>query len=447
MRQIVARPGSATGTRSCQNVAMSLTPDVPSSSAVNLRRLITLRNIALAGQLLAVWVAVTTLHMALPLRPLVAIIAAMAVVNLLIWWRMRRPRTVREVELFAQLALDVAALTALLYFSGGSTNPFIILYLLPLALTAAALPAGYAWVMALVTVACYTWLMFFYVPLPHGHAGHESDFGLHVLGMWLGFVLSAALIAWFAVRMAETRRSRDRLLARMREDELRNERILALGTLAAGAAHELGTPLATMAVLAKELEGEAVTPAAREQLQVLRGQIDRCKAILSTLTASAGESRAEGGGPQPLEEYLASLIEQWRAIRLGVSVQRRFEGPRPSPQIVADQTLSQAIVSILNNAADASPQQVEVAAHWSEQALELEVCDRGEGLRPDVARHTGRPFFTTKAPGQGMGLGLFLAHATLDRFGGSVRLYNREGGGVCTRLTLPLSSLRVSTAP
>jgi len=427
---------------------MNPTPPLPSSSAINLRRLIALRNIALAGQLLAVWIAVTSLHITLPLRPLITVIAGMAAVNLLTWWRVHRPWPVREIEFFAHLALDVAEFTALLYFSGGSTNPFVILYLLPLALTAVALPAAYAWAMAAVTVGCYTLLMFFYVPLPHSHVGHESDFSLHVIGMWLGFLLSAALIAWFAVRMGETRRSRDRLLAQMREDELRNERILALGTLAAGAAHELGTPLSTMAVLAKELERDAGSaPATREQLRILRGQIDRCKSILSTLSATAGESRAEGGGREPLENFLAGLIDQWQATRLGVSATRRFEGPRPSPQVVADQTLNQAIVSILNNAADASPQHVEVSARWSEQALELEVCDRGEGLRPDVARDAGRPFFTTKAPGQGMGLGLFLAHATLKRFGGSVRLYNRDGGGVCTRLTLPLSSLRVDGVP
>ena len=211
---------------------MNPTPPLPSSTAINLRRLIALRNIALAGQLLAVWIAVTSLHIMLPLRPLIAVIAGMAAVNLLTWWRVHRPWPVREIEFFAHLALDVAEFTALLYFSGGSTNPFVILYLLPLALTAVALPAAYAWAMAAVTVGCYTLLMFFYIPLPHGHVGHESDFSLHVIGMWLGFLLSATLIAWFAVRMGETRRSRDRLLAQMREDELRNERILALGTLA-----------------------------------------------------------------------------------------------------------------------------------------------------------------------------------------------------------------------
>jgi two-component system, sensor histidine kinase RegB len=427
-----------------QSPHMKLTLTPVSSTAINLRRVVVLRCIALAGQLLAVWVAVTSLHMALPLEPLIGIIAAMALLNFLTWLRMQRPLPVSESELFAHLVLDAAALTALLYFSGGSTNPFVMLYLLPLALSAAALPASYAWAMAAVTVACDTMLMFFYLPLPHSHSPTEDDFGLHVLGMWLGFVLSAALIAWFAVRMAETRRSRDQLVAQMREDELRNERILALGTLATGVAHELGTPLSTMAVLTKELGQDAGdSPSTRAGLRLLREQIDRCKSILATLSASAGASRAEGGGRMPLENYLDELLRDWKATRLGVQARHRFDGPRPSPEIVAEQTLSQAIVNILNNAADASPENIEVNARWNEKDVVLEICDRGTGLTPDAEQAAGQPFFTTKAPGQGVGLGLFLAHATLNRFGGNVRLYNREGGGVCTRLTLPLSSLRV----
>ena len=418
------------------------TPDV-SSNAINLRRLVVLRCIALAGQFLAVWVAVTSLHMALPLRPLIGIIAALALFNFLTWLRLQRPWPVVETELFGHLVLDVAALTALLYFSGGSTNPFVILYLLPLALTAAALPAGYAWAMVAVSIACYSLLMFYYIPLPHSHAEHD-DFGLHVFGMWLGFLLSAALIAWFAVRMGETRRSRDRLLAQMREDELRNERIVALGTLAAGAAHELGTPLSTMAVLAREMERDASAASPlRDNLRVLREQIDRCKSILSSLSASAGAARAEGGRRLRLENYLVEVVNHWQGMRHGVSVRRHFEGTQPSPEIVAEQTLSQAIVNILNNAADSSPENVEISARWNEQELTLEISDRGQGLTPDAARTAGQPFFSTKAPGQGLGLGLFLAHATLRRLGGSVQMYNREGGGLCTQLIMPLSSLRV----
>jgi two-component system sensor histidine kinase RegB len=425
---------------------MSHTPPLSSSTAINLRRLIMFRCIALTGQFLAVWVAVNSLHMSLPLRPLIVVIAAMALFNFLTWLRIQRPWPVGEAELFVHLVLDVAVLTALLYFSGGSTNPFVILYLLPLALTAAALPMGYAWAMAAVSVACYTLLMFFYIPLPRSHAAHGDDFGLHVLGMWLGFLLSAGLIAWFAVRMAETQRSRDRLLAQMREDELRNERILALGTLAAGAAHELGTPLSTMAIVTREMANAAsATPDMGENLRILRDQIDRCKTILSNLSASAGQTRAEGGGRLSLEDYLDGVLRDWQGTRLGVTPRRRFEGPRPAPEIVTEHTLSQAITNILNNAADASPENIDITARWNERELVLEVCDRGKGLTTAAAEHVGHPFFTTKEAGKGLGLGLFLAHATLNRFGGAVRLYNREGGGVCTQLTLPLSNLLVKS--
>ncbi len=414
------------------------------STAINLQRLIVLRWIVLGGQVLAVWVALTFLRISLPWQALIVIIAVVALINFLTWWRTRRSWPVLELELFAQLIFDGVALTALLYFSGGATNPFVILYLLPLALTAAALSTVYAWSMVAATVACYTSLMFFYVPLLHGENSHDDNFGLHVFGMWLGFVVSAALIAWFAVHMAETRRSRDRLLAQMREDELRNDRLVALGTLAAGAAHELGTPLSTMAVLAKEMERDtAVSQPMYKHLRVMRDQIDRCKSILSTISASAGQSRAEGGKRLALEIYLEKVIQDWRAMRVGVHVQYRFQGERPAPEILAEQTLSQAITSILNNAADASLDNVEVNARWDEQELVLDICDRGAGLTPDALRDAGQPFFTTKASDQGLGLGLFLAHATLQRFGGTIHLYNRDGGGVCTQVMLPLAGLRV----
>lgn len=414
---------------------------LPNTLVINLWRLVVLRCIALAGQLLAVWTASVPLHVDLPLRPVFGILATMALVNFLTWLRTRHPRPVTENELFAHLVLDVAGLTGLFYFTGGSTNPFMILYLLPLALTAAALPAGYTWTMVAVSVTCYSLLVFFHPSLPSHHA-HQDNFSLHVRGMWLGFVSSATLIAWFAVRMANTRRSRDQLLAQMREDELRTERLVALGTLAAGTAHELGTPLSTMAVLVGEMERDPGTSSTlRGNLRVLRDQLERCKSILSTLSASAGAARAEGGGCLPIEEYLASVVEQWQSLRHDVSVRRYFKGVEPAPRIVAERTLGQAITNILNNAADSSPNDVEISARWDARELILEVCDRGEGLTPEAARAAGQPFFTTK--GQGLGLGLFLAHATLRRLGGTVRMYNRAGGGACTRLELPLSNLRV----
>ena len=227
---------------------------------------------------------------------------------------------------------------------------------------------------------------------------------------------------------------------------MRDERLVALGTLAAGAAHELGTPLATMAVLAKDLESEcAATPDLAEPFQVLRSQIARCKEILSQLAISAGQMRAEGGRDQSLDQYLQRIVEHWQKGRPAVVIRRSWEGTQPPPRIVADQTLTQAITNILNNAADASEQAVEVSGRWDERELRLEICDRGDGVSAAAASHAGEPFFTTKPPGQGLGLGLFLAQSTIRRLGGSVELFNRQEGGACTRIVLPLLGLTMAS--
>ena len=421
---------------------MSLAPNPPSLSpaATNLRRLLVLRVIILAGALLALGFAVARLGMLLPVRPILLTLAGLAAASLATLWRLRLAVPVRDGEIFGHLLLDVAALTVLLYFTGGSSNPFVTLYLLPLAIAAAALPAGFVWAMAATTTACYSALFFWHVPLgPDAHA-HSADFSIHVFGMWIGYVLSAGLIAGFAVKMRNTLREREQALAVLRETALRQERAVALGTLAAGAAHELGTPLSTMAVLVKDIEPEQGVSA--DKLGILRAQIARCKEILASLSSAAGQVRAEAGRSLPLDEFLRELLDRWQAARPGVSAATRFAGPQPAPRIVAEQTLAQAITNILNNAADASPANVEVEAHWTADVLTLAIADRGPGLAPELAGSAGQAILTTKS--DGLGLGLFLAYTTLQRFGGEVRLTNRDGGGVLCRLTLPLIALRVS---
>ena len=425
-------------------------PPVFDPSVLNLRRLVMLRSVLIVGQILAVWVASHALDVPLPLVAIGTIIAAFVVLNVLTWWRLRLHHAVMESELFGHLLLDVAVLTGLLYLTGGSANPFVSLLLLPLTIAVTALPGRYSWAMAAITVACYSILMVFYVPLPRGHdAQFAGDFALHVLGMWFNFVLSAGIIAYFVLKMGNTLRERDRALAQAREKALRDERLVALGTLAAGAAHELGTPLATIAVLAKDLEQACAAvnapPDMRDNLVVLRDQVARCKGILSTMAASAGQVRAESGQRFSLDSYLRNIVQQWQAMRPGIIVQYHADGSHPAPSIAGEKTLAQAIMNILNNAADASPEHVAIEARWSATELRMDICDRGEGLTPITQEHAGQMLFTTKAPDQGLGLGLFLAHATLSRFGGSVQLFNREGGGACTRVVLPLTQLM--TAP
>lgn len=415
----------------------------PSSAAINLQRLVVYRYLVLAGLLIGV-LAAATRDFALPLPSLLAVIAVFAALNVVTSLRLRRfERPVGERELFFHLFADVLILAALLYFTGGSTNPFVSLFLIPLTLAAASLPGRFAWAIAGAALLCYSLLMVWYIPLPHRDA---DSFNIHVLGMWFGFLLSAILISYFAVKMSATLRERERALAQARENALRDERLVALGTLAAGAAHELGTPLATMAVLVKELEGEcSLTPNLCTPLRVMRDQIARCKDILAKLSVSAGQTRAEAGRGHALDQYLSQLTEQWHSGRPAVSLRQHWQGTQPAPRIIADQTLTHAITNILNNAADASEQDVEVNGRWTERELCLEICDSGAGVSAAVASHAGEPFFTTKPPGKGLGLGLFLAQSSIRRLGGSVQLLNRAEGGACARIVLPLSALSLSS--
>lgn len=409
----------------------------------NLQRLFLLRNIVIAAQCLTFALAYWVLEMQLPWTEMVTVAALLALLNLATWFRLRRNWPVSSVEFFAQLLIDVFALSALLYFSGGSTNPFISLYLLPLTIAAAALPWAYTWLMAAITISCYTLLLFYYVPLPHDHEEHISEFNLHVSGMWLAFVLSTVLIAWFVVKMGISIRERDKDLALAREQALRNEQIIALGTLAAGAAHELGTPLATMAIVTGELQNDYKENSEfQKSIRILRDQITHCKHTLTQLLADAGQARAEDGSGEAADYFLRQVLEKWQLMRPSVKFTYHGKGVQPAPQILNTQLLSQSILNLLNNAADASLKHIEIEANWNDHELQLEILDYGEGLTGEAAQRAGEAFFTSKAPGQGFGIGLFLANANIERFGGSVRLTNREGGA-CTKVILPL--IRQST--
>ncbi len=411
----------------------------------HLRRLVLLRAVAVVSQCVALALVYRILAINLEWFPMLITVAAQVGLNLLTWWRLRADYPVSNPELFAQLCADVLALSVLLYYGGGSTNPFISLFLLPLVIAAAALPRSYTWAMAGITTGCYTLLMKFYVPLPTGsehdgahHAVPQGDaFNMHVIGMWLGFVISAVVVAYFVVKMAQAVRERDETLARVREETLRNERIVALGTQAAGAAHELGTPLSTLSVIIGELKRDnAVLPDWRDNLVILDDQVRICKRILSKLLANAQDTVTQTALAQPLEQFLAATLDEWQLLRPAVHYHYQASGTQPAPQLHIDQTLRAALLNLLNNAADASPDEINIHAYWDERRFTLEIHDHGHGLTPEAAARAGSAFFTTKEDGRG--LGLFLANATVERLGGKVRLFNREGGGATTEVILPL---------
>jgi len=415
----------------------------------NLKRLVVFRNVVIISELLAIELAVNLFDVMLPVVPMLAVVGFYSLFNIFVWQRQRKLTSNSANEFFLHLVVDVLALAVLLYFAGGSGNPFVSMFLLPLVIVASTLPKRYIWIMAAVTLACYTLLMLINLPLSsamtgHHHGGHGNhDFDLHVLGMWFSFLLGVGVILFFVVSMAEALRQRDNHLAEIREKALRDEHVVALGTLAAGAAHELSTPLATMAVLSGELSEEyRDIPGLGERLSIFRKQVGRCKEVLSRINASVGQMRAESGRSVTLDAYLQQVVRQWRQSHPQTHLIEQWRGPKPAPAIVADETLTQSIINVLNNAVEVSPRLVEISGEWSGESLELRVCDKGSGFSAGVLESVGTPFFTTKTDGHG--LGLFLSQAVMRRLGGEIRFDNRPEGGACITLRLPLAKLEAN---
>ncbi len=404
----------------------------------NLKRLAYLRSLVIFGELIALLAIRSFTNLQPPLLPLFGIIGLMAVVNIWTWQRARGNADITDAELFFQLVFDVFALTAVLYFTGGATNPFAWFFLIPLMIAATVLSQWITWLMAGLTTVCYSLLMFKFLPLAgQAHMHHDSGFSQHVFGMWFGFVLSAVLVAWFIVGMAQSLRERDRALANARERALRDEQLIALGTLATGAAHELGTPLATMSIVTGELQRNNELPQpVQDKLHILQSQVLRCKEALSVITASAGATQAEGGNIIPVPAFIEQVISLWKGQRIDMELQTSLQTTHMQAQILNERTLQQSIINLLNNAADASPDNLLLNATWNTDELIIEILDHGPGIRPETTQAFGQRQNSNKE--HGMGLGLFLTHATIQRLGGDIELIDRPEGGTCTRIRLPL---------
>lgn len=421
----------------------------------HLRWLYVLRNLMIGGIGLVLFLSVYGLDIPLHEAPLLGTLCIFGAFNWLTKLRLHADFFVTEPELLLHLAWDVFIISVLLYFTGGATNPIAWFFLLPLIIAATVLPQSYTWYLVIFASACYTVLIGYYVPLPEIQPGiapemmpgkvqaimEHNHLELHAFGMWFGFVFSAGLVAYFVVEMANTLRERDRKLAEVRELALRNEQVISLGTLAAGAAHEMGTPLGTMAILLKEMEHdqEGMEDAAlSDKLKILREQVDRCKQALSIMSASAGQARAESGRKMHLNAYLDEVLNQWRSQRPETTLDFDAHGADPTPYIIAERTLTHALINILNNAAEVSPKYVGFRARWNPTRLTLDISDHGPGIREDLFTVLGKRPVTTKE--QGLGVGLFLAHATIERMEGKIEILPRQEPGACIRIQLPLIS-------
>jgi two-component system sensor histidine kinase RegB len=411
----------------------------------NMRQLIQLRWLAVGGQVVTIAVVHFGFGIALPIREMGAALACLVLFNALSRWRWRGLREASNSDLLFGLLVDAAVLTAQLHFSGGATNPFAFLFLLQVILGAVLLSPGSTWFMVGVTSACFVGLSLFSPPLLLAPAPQEGLASRYVQGLLICFLLNASLLTVFIKRINLNLRAREARLADLRQRAAEEEHIVRMGLLASGAAHELGTPLSTLAVILGDWQHmPAFTnhPELAQELAEMQAQVQRCKRIVSGILLSAGEARGEVVQRTTVCRFLDGLVEEWRARHPQPTLvyDNRFGQDLP---MVSDSALQQMICNVLDNAFEASPHWIHVELSRDAGWLLLSVSDAGPGFAPAMLAPLGKPYQSSKGRAGG-GLGLFLAVNVARTLGGRVQARNRSEGGACVSLSLPLAAITLS---
>ena len=412
------------------------------ASYQNMLHLIQLRWIAVVGQLTTIAVVGLGFGVGLPVRSMMLVLACLVLFNLGSQLHLQQRKTVTNRGLFYALLVDVASLTAQLYFSGGIANPFAFLYLLQVILSAVLLEAWSTWTIVAITSACLAGLALVAVPLPLQQADAGRFLGLYVQGVLICFLLNAALLVIFITRINRNLRAGDTQLANLRQRAVEEEHIVRMGLLASGAAHKLGTPLATLSVILgdwRRMPEFTRNAELQDEITEMQAQLKRCKTIVSGILLSAGETRGESAVRTTIKAFLDSLVREWRVSRPVVAFDYVNCLPRDIP-VVFDSALKQMICNILDNALEASPHWLRLEVTLEGEALLLSVSDAGPGFAPAMLADFGKPYQSSKGR-PGGGLGLFLSVNVARTLGGTVLAQNRAEGGALVRVQLPLRAI------
>ncbi|MFN6161830.1 MAG: sensor histidine kinase [Planctomycetota bacterium] len=425
-----------------------------------------LRWIAVAGQLLVIGFVWAVLKIDLPLAPLLALVSATVISNItLMAWALRAVRkhsdksgvvsasyeSIGSQGLGLLLLADVATLTGLLYFSGGAANPFIFFYFANIAVAGIILSRFWMVVITIASVACGAWLLHNATSLAvfkNSPLDYQAPWGVTKLAFLIAYATSCGVLAYFVSMLALEVRQRDRKLAIAEKDRERAQRLEALATLAAGAGHELASPLSTIAVIAGEmsrsLDKQEVPDKVRRDFGLIREELNRCKDILHRMKSGAGEAAAEHLHPVTLRVIIDETTSAMREPQRVIVQMERAVGDFQA--LLPKQALSQALRNLIQNGLDASPDNhsVKVLSTIVMQGEEqrtwlLEIDDQGSGMSDDVLRRIGEPFFTTKEVGEGMGLGVFLTRNVIHGLGGDLRFQRRPDGGTRCTVQIPLT--------
>ncbi len=419
----------------------------PPGPVVTARWLARFRWAVAAGATLALLLGRWPLGVEFPVAGVALLIGLQIASNLWLDWVLRRGTTPTDGTLGGLILFDIAILTALMIATGGPSNPFTISYLVYITLAAVTLNATWTWAAAVASMAGYGVL--FITPLralvdPHaGHAGMDPALS-HQVGMGVAFVVAALLTASFVTRIRLALESRERALAEARRIAAKQERLASLTTLAAGAAHELATPLSAIAVAARELDraaGEHDVPAEiAEDARLIRSQVDRCREILDQMSGRADASVAHEARTLSSRRLVDAMLDTFApADRTRIEIAGTTAAPAVDVPLDA---AARALRTLVKNALEASAPGAPVSVHVraAGDSVRFDVRDHGTGMTATTLARAGEPFFTTKPAGAGFGLGLFLARTFAERWGGSLDLSSTPAAGTTATLRLPIST-------
>ena len=394
----------------------------------------------ITGQLMAIGGVQFGLRLDLPTAPLLTIVAAEVALNVagVILKRRREPQ---EWWLVVLMASDIILFTGLLYFTGGPSNPFSFLYLVQIALAAITVRAAWSWALTGLALLGSAVLFLCDNPMPPG-ISHATYMALHLRGMWVAFGVAAGFIVYFLFRVRRALEKRDSELVESRRASTRQARLASLATLAAGAAHELSTPLGTIAVTVKELERHHACsndPELLSDVRLIRNQVDRCRNILQQLSSDAGQPIGEDWEPLSAPELVQAALS---GLPTDIQVRSEITPAVGNLRLRLPQgALAQALRGLVKNAQEASPKGREVCLRVdaTSEAVLFAIEDHGTGIAEAHLDRLGEPFFTTKPTGSGMGLGIFLARDVAERLGGELTFDSQFGRGTIAFLKVPFS--------
>lgn len=388
------------------------------------------------AQCTALVVAAFALGFELPYGSLWLIVLLFAVWNTGTTYFLRRERLQNsEFQVLLQLGVEIVTLTGLLYFTGGATNPFVSLYLVPIALGAIVLPRRMAIAVMLCAMTCYTVLMFHFEPLVDQHVGHSNGFGLHVLGMWVNFLISAVVCVVALSFLAALARSRAERIMQLRERIIQDNRVTALGGMAAATAHSLSTPLSTVAVVLDGLESELNPESAHtgSLIKTAREQIDVCRDRLSAMLDRNHAERMSDAKVESVQQVLSRVLLEWQLLHPLVEV---HVSQQTNQSVLVGATIDFCLTTVLDNAAEASTEngssKIMVRSRQQDHEILIEIEDEGGGPIPE------QTLTTTKA--HGAGVGLTIARANLVRSGCKLN-FEMGAKGCVAILSLPVLDL------